>query len=63
MMQPDEGDDYGAEEGSADPTGMAALQEMANNSHFANLRQRIMENPNFYVEFLQMLQTQNPQLY
>lgn len=63
MMQPDEGDDYGAEgegEGQPDAGGMAALQEMANNSHFANLRQRIMENPNFYVEFLQMLQTQNP---
>jgi hypothetical protein len=54
--------DYGdeGEEGSMDPGmsegGIQDLMALANNPQFAMLRQRIMQNPNFYNEFMTMLQ-------
>eukprot|EP00351_Strombidinopsis_sp_SopsisLIS2011_P003180 CAMPEP_0116876152 /NCGR_PEP_ID=MMETSP0463-20121206/8166_1 /TAXON_ID=181622 /ORGANISM="Strombidinopsis sp, Strain SopsisLIS2011" /LENGTH=60 /DNA_ID=CAMNT_0004522615 /DNA_START=605 /DNA_END=787 /DNA_ORIENTATION=- len=56
--------DYGDEhedEGSMDPSalpegGVNDLMALANNPQFAMLRQRIMQNPSFYNEFMSMLQ-------
>lgn len=55
--------DYGdeGEEGSMDNAamnegGVQDLMALANNPQFAMLRQRIMQNPNFYNEFMSMLQ-------
>lgn len=63
--------DYGDEhedEGSMDPSalpegGVNDLMALANNPQFAMLRQRIMQNPSFYNEFMSMLQQTQPQIY
>lgn len=61
--------DYGDEgdEGSMDAPmnegGVQNLMALANNPQFAMLRQRIMQNPNFYNEFMTMLQQTQPQMY
>ena len=45
----DEGDDYGDEEGSADVgAGGNPFAALAQNPNFALIRQRILQDPNFY---------------
>lgn len=63
MQQPVE-DFYGEEDASADTSGVGAdMAAFFNNPQFAQIRQRILQNPQFYNEFMQMMQTQQPQLY
>lgn len=57
-MQPVD-DYYGEEEGSADP-GSNPLAELAGNPAFNLVRQRMMEHPNFYNEFMETMRQQNP---
>lgn len=62
----DVGDDYGDEEGSSDPFGGAAgnpFAALASNPNFALIRQRILQDPAFYQQFMQQLQQTQPQLY
>lgn len=53
----DEGDDDSAD------LGGNPFEQFASNPGFQQLRQRILQSPQFYQEFMQMLQTQQPQLY
>ena len=62
--------DYGDEEASYDQAdggqgmaGAAAFAELAQNPQFQRIAQRMRENPQFYQEFIQQLQTQNPALW
>ena len=49
---PEEGDDYGSEEasheGGANPMAGNPFAALANNPNFAMIRQRILQDPNFY---------------
>ena len=58
------GDDYGDEEGSNDPSAggnpFAFLQQ---NPNFAMIRQRILQDPQFYQQFMQQLSQTQPQIY
>lgn len=48
--------DYGDEDdGSVDPGAMGDLAAFAQNPQFQQLRQRMIQNPQFYQEFMQML--------
>ena len=67
--QEDFGDDYGDEgeedasigaEGGAGGNPFAAL---AQNPNFAMIRQRILQDPNFYNQFMQQLAQSQPQLF
>lgn len=57
----DFGDDYGdegEEEGSAGvgmPAGANPFAALASNPNFALIRQRILQDPNFYNQFMQQL--------
>ena len=54
-------DDYGDEEGSANIAGGGAgaggnpFAALASNPNFALIRQRILQDPNFYQQFMQQL--------
>jgi hypothetical protein len=57
----DIGDDYGDEEGSADVGGGAMgagnpFAALASNPNFALIRQRILQDPAFYQQFMTQLQ-------
>lgn len=54
----DDGDDYGDEEGSMDPMGMGGnpLAALAQNPNFNIIRQRILQDPQFYQQFISQLQ-------
>lgn len=43
-----EEDGYGDEEGSADMSGANPFAALASNPNFALIRQRILQDPNFY---------------
>jgi XPC-binding domain len=64
----DVGDDYGDEDEdpSAEggmPAGANPFAALASNPNFALIRQRILQDPNFYNQFMQQLQTSQPQLF
>jgi hypothetical protein len=44
----EEGDDYGDEEGSADFGGANPFAALAQNPNFGIIRQRILQDPQFY---------------
>lgn len=48
----DMGEDYGDEEGS-EPLGGNPFAALASNPNFALIRQRILQDPNFYNQFMQ----------
>ena len=48
-------DDYG-EEGSADMAGGNPFAALASNPNFALIRQRILQDPAFYQQFMTQLQ-------
>jgi UV excision repair protein RAD23 len=50
----DDGDDYGDEEGSADPMAMGGnpFAALASNPNFNVIRQRILQDPSFYQQFM-----------
>lgn len=50
-------DDEEGEDDSADYGGNP-FEQFASNPGFQQLRQRILQSPQFYQEFMQMLQTQ-----
>lgn len=53
----DYGDEYGdegEEEGSM-PAGANPFAALAQNPNFAMIRQRILQDPNFYQQFMQQL--------
>lgn len=54
-------DDYGDEDASGDPN--SSLAGFANHPDFNLIRQRMVQDPNFYQEFMQLMQTQRPQVY
>lgn len=60
MMEDDYGDE--GDEGSADYGGNP-FESFASNPGFQQLRARILQSPAFYQEFMQMLQTSQPELY
>ncbi len=45
------GDDYGDEEGS-EPVGGNPFAALAQNPNFQLIRQRILQDPNFYNQFM-----------
>ena len=49
----EEGEEYGDEEGSADIGGANPFAALAQNPNFALIRQRILQDPNFYQQFMQ----------
>ena len=53
----DMGDDYGDEEGSADFGGAGGnpFAALASNPNFAMIRQRILQDPAFYQQFMTQL--------
>ena len=58
-------EEYGEEEGGQQPGGAGAnpFAALASNPNFALIRQRIIQDPNFYMQFMQQLQQSQPQLY
>jgi hypothetical protein len=58
-----EGDEAGFDHDQNMGGDMAALQQLANNPNFGLIRQRIMQDPQFYSQFIQSLQTQQPEMY
>lgn len=57
----DEGDD-GAGAGSM-PAGANPFAALASNPNFGMIRQRILQDPNFYNQFMQQLAQSQPQLF
>ena len=53
-MDPDYGDEEELDDSGMDP-GTAALAQFAQNPSFLALRDRMVQNPQFYNEFMQML--------
>lgn len=59
----DEGDEEGSSVGGAMPGGANPFAALAQNPNFALIRQRILQDPNFYNQFMQQLAQSQPQLY
>ncbi len=59
----DDGGDYGDEVGEGNAGGLGGLEALANNPNFAAIRQRIIQDPNFYQQFMQQLQQTQPQIF
>ena len=68
----DMGDDYGDEgdedaslggEGLGAGAGGNPFAALAQNPNFALIRQRILQDPNFYNQFMQQLAQSQPQLF
>ncbi len=61
----DMGDDYG-DEGEEDashggmPAGANPFAALSQNPNFTLIRQRILQDPNFYQQFMQQLATSQP---
>ena len=58
-MEEDDGD-YGDEDSDGQGSGLAAF---VNNPQFQQLRQRMLQNPAFFLEFMGSLQQNHPELY
>ena len=56
----DEGDDAGA---GGMPAGANPFAALASNPNFGMIRQRILQDPNFYNQFMQQLAQSQPQLF
>jgi len=62
----DYGDEYGeeGEEGAGSmPAGANPFAALASNPNFGMIRQRILQDPNFYNQFMQQLAQSQPQLF
>jgi UV excision repair protein RAD23 len=62
----DYGDEYGeeGEEGAGGmPAGANPFAALASNPNFGMIRQRILQDPNFYNQFMQQLAQSQPQLF
>lgn len=59
----DFGDDYGDEEGSDPMAGGNPFAFLQQNPNFAMIRQRILQDPQFYQQFMQQLSQTQPQIY
>lgn len=63
----DYGDEYGDEgdDGAAGgmPAGANPFAALASNPNFGMIRQRILQDPNFYNQFMQQLAQSQPQLF
>lgn len=58
------GDDYGDEDPSADMgAGGNPFAFLQQNPNFAMIRQRILQDPQFYQQFMQQLSQTQPQIY
>ena len=60
------GDEYGDEgdEGAGGmPAGANPFAALASNPNFGMIRQRILQDPNFYNQFMQQLSQSQPQLF
>lgn len=58
-MEEDDGE-YGDEDMDGQGSGLAAF---VNNPQFQQLRQRMLQNPAFFQEFMGSLQQNHPELY
>lgn len=56
-------EEYGDEEDEGSSDFGNPFEAFASNPGFQELRARILQSPQFYQEFMQMLQTSQPQLY
>jgi hypothetical protein len=64
------GDEYGDEYGDEGddgaggmPAGANPFAALASNPNFGMIRQRILQDPNFYNQFMQQLAQSQPQLF
>mmetsp|Transcript_27563 Transcript_27563/g.41862 ORF Transcript_27563/g.41862 Transcript_27563/m.41862 type:complete len:130 (+) Transcript_27563:527-916(+) len=59
----DGGDLGGLDSYNLDPQTLQAIQSLVSNPGFPMIRQRMIQDPNFSAQFMQQLQTTQPQIF